>query len=194
MKLGVAPEFSAKIPGSPAGRASTHSHDPSVSIIRLILRLPAIADFPACRDVVASLRAAFRGGPHHMAKAWDRFCTDVAQSALLRLAGLTMTLSGKPFGQVAVCCGPNCPEPELGWFLFDAAHDGKGFAFKAASTLRDRAPGQRGLDTIVSDIDPANLASIRLATRLGGTLDANAATPGGAPCLTYRYSAPQEIS
>lgn len=190
----MTPAFSAKIPGTPSGRVSTHTHNPSFSTKRLILRLPVIADFPAYRDFVTSPRAMFMGGPHDAAKSWDWFCYDVAQWALLRLGGLTITLAGKPIGQVAVCYGPNFPEPELGWFLFDAAHEHQGFAFEAASTLRDWALGLRGLDTIVSYIDPANAGSIRLATRLGGILDPKAATPGNAPCLTYRFAAPQEIS
>ena len=185
----AAPEFSTKIPGSPTGRASTYSHNPSLSTKRLILRLPVIADFPAYRAFVTSPRAVYMGGPHDAAKAWDWFCNDVAQWALLRLGGLTVTLGGRPIGQVAVCAGPNFPEPELGWFLFDAADEGQGYAFEAATALRDWALGLRGLDTIVSYIDPANAASIRLAERLGGTLDRQAATPDGMGCLTYRFNA-----
>ncbi|MGV8985458.1 MAG: GNAT family N-acetyltransferase [Cypionkella sp.] len=188
------PEFSAKIPGSPAGRAATHSYNPSLSTKRLILRLPVITDFPAYRDFVTSPRTVHMGGPHDAAKAWDWFCNDVAQWALLRLGGLTMVLDGKPIGQVAVCYGPTFPEPELGWFLFDAAQEGQGYAFEAASAMRDWALGLRGLTTVVAYIDPANAASLRLATRLGGTLDPNAATPGGMACLTYRFTAPQEMS
>ncbi|MBI1170835.1 GNAT family N-acetyltransferase [bacterium] len=194
MKLNPAPEFSAKIPGSPSGRVSPHSHNPSLATRRLVLRLPVIGDFLAYRDFVTGPRTAYMGGPHDAAKAWDWFCNDVAQWALLRLGGLTMTLAGKPIGQVAVCYGPNLPEPELGWFLYDAAHEGQGYAFEAAEALRDWALGPRGLPNLVSYIDPANAASIRLATRLGGTPDPLAATPGGAACLTYRYAAPKEMS
>lgn len=185
-----APPFSAKIPGSPVGRTSTHSYNPSLATKRLILRLPVITDFPAYRDFVTSPRAQWMGGPHDAAKAWDWFCNDVAQWALLRLGGLTVVLAGKPIGQVAVCYGPDFPEPELGWFLFDAAHEHQGYAFEAASALRDWALGPRGLATVVSYIDPANAASIRLATRLGAKLDPQAATPGGMPCLSYRFTAP----
>lgn len=186
-----AQEFSPKILAGTAGRASAHAQNPTLQTRRLVLRLPTMADFPFYRDFVTSPRAIYMGGPHDAAKAWDWFCNDVAQWALLGLGGLTITLQGKPIGQVAVCHGPIFPEPELGWFLFDAAHEGQGFATEAATAVRDWALGPRGLPTLVSYIDPANPASARLAERLGGTLDLTAATPGGMPCLTYRFHAPK---
>ena len=148
-------------------------------------------DFPAYRDFVTSPRALFMGGPHDAAKAWDWFCNDVAQWTLLGLGGLTITLNGRPIGQVAVCHGPIFPEPELGWFLFDAADEGRGYATEAATAMRDWAYDTRGLPTIVSYIDPANRASQRLAERLGATLDLAAATPAGMATLTYRFAGGQ---
>lgn len=187
-------EFSEKILGGTARRPSAHAQNPTLQTSRLVLRLPVITDFPAYRDFVTSPRAQGMGGPHDAATAWDWFCNDVAQWSLLGLGGLTVTLKGKPIGQVAVCHGPNFPEPELGWFLFDAANEGQGYASEAAAALRDWALGPRGLDTVVSYIDPANIASQRLAERLGGRLDLGAATPGGMTCLTYRFAAPQELA
>ncbi len=179
-------EFSPKILGTPP---SAHAQNPTLQTPRLVLRLPTITDFPAYRDFVTSPRAIYMGGPHDAAKAWDWFCNDVAQWALLGLGGLTITLNGQPIGQTAICHGPIFPEPELGWFLFDAGHEHQGYALEAARALRDWALGPRGLDTIVSYIDPANQASIKLAERLGGTLDPHAATPASVTCLTYRYNA-----
>jgi RimJ/RimL family protein N-acetyltransferase len=175
----------------PAARGSAHAQNPTLQTQRLVLRLPVITDFPAYRDFVTSDRAVYMGGPHTATHAWDWFCNDVAQWVLLGLGGLTITLEGKPIGQVAICHGPVFPEPELGWFLFDAAHEGQGYATEAATALRDWALGPRALPTVVSYIDPANMASQRLAERLGGTLDLTAATPGGVPCLTYRFTAPR---
>jgi RimJ/RimL family protein N-acetyltransferase len=162
---------------------------PTLTTARLVLRAPVMADFPAYRGFVISPRAAFMGGPHDAAKAWDWFCNDVAQWQLLKLGGLTVTLDGRPVGQVAVCHGPIFPEPELGWFLFDAAHEGRGYASEAAAAMRDWALGPRGLASVVAYIDPANAASLALAARLGGSLDAAAATPGGLACQTWRFTA-----
>lgn len=182
-------EFSSKILGGSRRQASAHAQNPTLQTKRLVLRLPVVADFPAYRTFVTSPRAIYMGGPHDAAKAWDWFCNDVAQWTLLGLGGLTVTLDGKAIGQVAVCQGPIFPEPELGWFLYDAAHEGQGLATEAAGAIRDWALGPRGLDTVVSYIDPANPASARLAERLGGKLDLTAATPANLPCLTYRFTA-----
>ncbi len=183
----AASEFSPKILGGTSRQASAHAQNPTLQTGRLVLRLPVITDFPAYRDFVTSPRARYMGGPHDAAKAWDWFCNDVAQWALLGVGGLTITLNGQPIGQTAICHGPIFPEPELGWFLFDAAHEGQGYATEAATAMRDWALGVRGLPTLVSYIDAANPASQRVAERLGGILDLHAATPGGLPCLTYRF-------
>ena len=172
-------------------RGSAHAQNPTLQTKRLVLRLPVIADFPAYRDFITSPRSIYMGGPHDAAKAWDWFCNDLAQWALLGLGGLTITLNGHPIGQTAICHGPIFPEPELGWFLFDAAHEHQGFATEAATAMRDWALGPRGLPTVVSYIDPANPASANVAERLSGTLDLKAETPGGMPCLTYRFQAPE---
>ncbi len=162
---------------------------PTLTTARLVLRPATIADFDAYADFVTSDRARFMGGPHDRAKAWDWFCNDVAQWSLLNLGALIVTLDGRAIGQVAVCGGPIFPEPELGWFLFNAADEGQGYAAEAAAALRDWALGPRGLATLVSYIDPRNEASIRLAQRLGGQRDDRAATPGGMATGVWRFHA-----
>jgi RimJ/RimL family protein N-acetyltransferase len=159
---------------------------PTLQTARLVLRPAAMADFPIYRSFVTSDRTRFMGGPHDAAKAWDWFCNDMAQWALLDMGALIVTHQGRAVGQVAVCGGPIFPEPELGWFLFDAADEGHGFAAEAASALRDWALGVRGLASVVSYVDARNAASIRLVERLGGWLDAGAATPDGMDTLVYR--------
>jgi RimJ/RimL family protein N-acetyltransferase len=53
--------------------------------------------------------------------------------------------------------------------------------------MRDWAFGPRGQTNLVSYIDPKNTASIRVAERLGGVIDPDAATPWEDPDLVYRY-------
>lgn len=161
---------------------------PHFETARLTLRPMSMADFPRYRDFLASPRAKWMGGPHDAGRAWDWFCNDVAQWALEGHGGLIVSLKGRAIGQVAVCHGPNFPEPELGWFLFDAADEGQGYAAEAAAVMRDWAFQTRGVATLVSYVDPDNHASRRLAERLGGALDPDAATPAGMACLTYRYT------
>jgi RimJ/RimL family protein N-acetyltransferase len=167
---------------------------PTLHTARLVLRPATMADFPAYAAFVTSDRARFMGGPHDRAKAWDWFCNDTAQWVLLDMGALIVTHQGRAIGQVAVCHGPIFPEAELGWFLYGAADEGQGFAAEAAASLRDWALGPRGLATLVSYVDPANGASIRLAGRLGGKLDPQAATPGGLPCAVYRFGQKAEVA
>jgi RimJ/RimL family protein N-acetyltransferase len=159
---------------------------PTLTTARLVLRPATMADFPAYRDFVTSDRTRFMGGPHDAATAWDWFCNDTAQWALLDMGALIVTHQGRAVGQVALCHGPNFPEPDLGWFLYDGADEGKGFAFEAAAALRDWALGVRGLPSVVAYVDARNDASVRLARRLGGVLDKGAATPEGMVTQVYR--------
>lgn len=161
---------------------------PTLTTQRLVLRPLQMADFAAYAGFLATQRSRFMGGPHDARTAWSWFCNDTAQWPLLDMGALMITRHGDAtaIGQVALCHGPIFPEPELGWFLYDGA-EGQGFATEAASALRDWAFGARGLATMVSYIDPANLASARLAERLGARIDAKAATPDNEPTLAYRH-------
>ena len=167
---------------------------PTLVTPRLTLRAPQMTDFPAYRGFVTSPRAVYMGGPHDAAKAWDWFCNDVAQWQLLNMGGLIVTLNDQPIGQVALCHGPIFPEPQLGWFLFSAAHEGQGYATEAAAALLQWALGPRGLTTLVSYVDPANAASAALARRLGGQPDPKAATPLGMAALTWRFAAKAKVA
>ena len=84
------------------------------------------------------------------------------------------------------------PETEVGWVLFDSAHEGKGYATEAARRCVTHAWDALGWDTAVSYIAKDNLASVRVAERLGATLDADAAAPNpDKPCLVYRHPRPE---
>jgi RimJ/RimL family protein N-acetyltransferase len=57
-------------------------------------------------------------------------------------------------------------QPELGWAL-GREHWGKGYATEAARAVRDWARQERGVDTVISLINPDNIRSQRVAERLG---------------------------
>jgi RimJ/RimL family protein N-acetyltransferase len=59
-------------------------------------------------------------------------------------------------------------QPELGWALA-RAHWGAGYATEAARAVRDWAREERQLRQLISLIAPANVASQRVAERLGAT-------------------------
>ena len=59
-------------------------------------------------------------------------------------------------------------QPEIGWALVQAAW-GNGYATEAARTVREWAREQRGIGRLVSLIAPGNVASQRVAQRLGAS-------------------------
>jgi RimJ/RimL family protein N-acetyltransferase len=62
------------------------------------------------------------------------------------------------------------PEPEVMWGLAPQVR-GHGFVTEAARRARDFAYGQLGWTTLISCIAPDNIASQRVALRLGATLE-----------------------
>lgn len=160
---------------------------PTLTTDRLFLREPALADWPAFAEMVTSDRARFMGGPFTVAGAWGLFCHGIALWRLFGIGILSIEVreTGQYVGQIEINQGPRCPEPELGWQLNTGA-EGKGYAFEAASAMRDWAFRDHDLKTLVSYIAPHNARSIRLAERLGATLDRDARVqdPGD---LVYRH-------
>ena len=94
-------------------------------------------------------------------------------------------ITGDCVGQVGINHGPSFPEWELGWLVCPEA-EGQGYAHEAAAALRAWAKDERKLETLVSYIDPGNARSIRLAERLGATLDHQAERPDPGD-LVYRH-------
>ena len=104
-------------------------------------------------------------------------------------------LHGQRLGRRAGHDGPwfpaGWPEREIGWSVWRADAEGKGFAYEAATAARAHAFTALGWDTAVSYIDPENTRSIALAERMGASRDDKAAHPGGdLPCYVYRHPAP----
>ena len=148
---------------------------PIIKTDRLLLREPVLEDWPSFAAVMTSDRARYMGGPFSIGSAWGAFCHGVALWQLFGVGNLTIELreTKQCLGQIEINQGPRFPEPELGWQLTSEA-EGKGYAFEAAVALRDWAFQDRKLQTLVSYIDPGNARSIRLAERLGATIDDHA--------------------
>lgn len=160
---------------------------PELTTARLRLRAMTCDDWPAYRALMASDRAVHMGGPFTPATAWGMFCADHAQWDLFGCGALMVDDrdTGDCLGQVGINAGPLFPEHEIGWMVYPA-HEGRGIAFEAASALRDWAATTRGLETLVSYVDPANVRSCRLAERMGAALDDTALRPDPAD-LVYRH-------
>jgi RimJ/RimL family protein N-acetyltransferase len=75
---------------------------------------------------------------------------------------------------------------EIGW-LIATAHQGRGYATEAGEALKRHGFGRLGQRSLISVIQPANRASIRVAEKLGGFWWRDWVTPGGADVSLYRY-------
>lgn len=72
-------------------------------------------------------------------------------------------------GEVVGLCGIqplDSGEFELGWWIWKD-HWGKGYATEAAAAVVEHASQVMGLERLVAVIDPPNVASIRVAEKLG---------------------------
>lgn len=161
---------------------------PTLNSERLLMRPPSYEDWPEFRDLMQSARARYMGGPFSTVHAWGDFCHGIALWHMFGFGSLSIDLVGtkRCIGRVEVSFGPRYPEPELGWQLFEFA-EGYGYAFEAATEMRNWAVKERKLDTLVSYIDPDNARSRNLAERLGARLDETAEKqdPGD---LVYRHA------
>lgn len=166
----------------------THTTAPVIVGKRVILRPHRASDIDAIAALYQSGRAVWIGGQQNRTVAWRWLGYDVGQWGLLGFGSWAVDEmeSGAFAGQVGLNKPDNFPEAELGWLLFDG-FEGRGLAFEAAALARRFAFETLGLRTLVSYIDPGNHRSIRLAERLGATLDPDALTPDGDACLVYRH-------
>lgn len=77
-------------------------------------------------------------------------------------------------------------------YMIAKAYWGRGLASEAARAIRDYAFTQLGLTRLVSFIDPANAASIHVATAMGMALEREAADEHG-PFLVYSLTRPASL-
>lgn len=162
---------------------------PTIITERLLLRPMTADDWEPYSALMLSERARYMGGPFSVKVAWGMFCADHAQWDLFGAGALMLEDRDTRacLGQVGINSGPLFPEKEIGWLVFPEA-EGRGYAFEAASALRDWARTVRRLNTLVSYVDPQNDRSRRLAERLGATLDGTAPRPDPTD-LVYRHFA-----
>ncbi|MFT8655583.1 MAG: GNAT family N-acetyltransferase [Acetobacter papayae] len=164
---------------------------PTLNTQRLRLRPMNLNDWPAYAAFMASDRCRHMGGPFAPDRAWGLFCADHAQWDFFGVGALMMEdhESGCCLGQVGINTGPLFPEHEIGWLVFLQA-EGLGYAFEAASALRDWARDVRHLPSLVSYVHKDNTRSCRLAERLGAIPD-KAATGHAPGDVVYRHFGPQ---
>ena len=148
---------------------------PTLASERLLLRPFSDADLDPYAAFWATDAARFVGGTCSRADAWRRMAM-YAGHWLLRGYGiwaLEEQATGRFVGQAGLWFPEGWPEPEIHWLLMGEA-TGRGFATEAARRVRDYARDDLGWATVISCIDPANLASVRVAERLGATPESEA--------------------
>lgn len=163
---------------------------PVITTARLVLRLPHLGDLPACARFWASDRSKLMGGVWSAEETAAEFQGLLDQWAKHGFSLFTVTRKGSDQGIGGI--GPffpaGYPEPELGWSLWNAADEGQGLAFEAASAARDWFFANSGYLTAVSHTDPDNARSHRLLERMGAVMDPAAAHPyGDQPTQTWRH-------
>ena len=142
---------------------------PVLETERLTLRPIALADFPRWAEMMADPEAAkFLGGPQPAAVAWRGFMT---MAGAWSLTGVSMFSviereSGLWLGRIGPWQPHGWPGTEVGWALHPDAQ-GKGYGVEAATATLDYAFDVLGWTEVIHCIDPDNVASQRLAERLG---------------------------
>jgi len=97
---------------------------------------------------------------------------------------------GEPLGMCGLLKRDVLPDPDVGFALL-AAHEGRGYAFEAASAVLADARERLGLARIVALVAPDNARSIRLLERLGMFPEgAVRLAEGDAPCRLFALGPP----
>lgn len=177
----------------PAGASAVLAADirallPRLETARTVLRAPVVGDFEYYAEIMMSERAVYMGGPMSRHDAWLDF-TQCVSNWVLRGHGLwtvTAREGGEVLGFVLICYEFGDLEPELGYFLRKGA-EGLGYAGEAVAAAHAHGFKTLGLPQMVSYIDPANDASIRLAERMGAVRDADM-VGGDEPAYVYRHT------
>lgn len=168
---------------------------PVLTTQRLRLRAPVAGDWPFWRDFAATERARFiRPAEFDDGKSWRAFGHVIGHWVLRGWGSFVFTRQDDdiPLGMTGPWYPEGWPEREIGWTVWSADAEGKGYAHEAALAARAYAFDKLGWDTAVSYIDPRNARSIALAERLGATLDTGAIAPASdeIACLVYRHPSP----
>lgn len=136
---------------------------------RLILRPPVAEDFDAYARQMADQRSArFIGGVQPRALAWRGFMTLAGAWAMQGFAMFSVIekTTGRWIGRLGPWQPEGWPGTEVGWSLLPEAW-GRGYATEGAAAAMDYAFDELGWDDVIHSIDPANVASQRVAQRLG---------------------------
>jgi RimJ/RimL family protein N-acetyltransferase len=145
---------------------------PVLETERLLLRLPEERDFDAWAAFMADPEASrFVGGVQSRAAAWRGFAA-VVGCWTLRGCGFFSVIdkaSGRWAGRVGPWHPEGWPGTEVAWGIAPEFQR-RGYGAEAAASAMDFAFDSLGWSEIVHCIEPQNVASIALASKLGSRL------------------------
>ncbi len=135
---------------------------------RLILRLPRIEDFERYAEFFAHESSRVIGGPHARGDAWRRFLQMPGAWALQGFAMFSVIekISGRWLGQAGPWQPDGWPGTEVGYAFHQDAH-GNGYCTEACAAAIDWAFDTLGWTEVIHCISPENIASQKVAQRLG---------------------------
>jgi ribosomal-protein-alanine N-acetyltransferase len=162
---------------------------------RLLIRSLQLADAEALVAIWADPQVTqFMGGPRDRAEV-QRLVEEGAQLPTPREIDLWPVVE-KSSGRVVGDCGlvnkevDGQNEVEL-IYVLERDSWGKGYATEAASAIMRYAFVELGLPRLICLIDPENVASERVAIKLGMTLEKETVRPGGRVMRVYAISNPR---
>ncbi len=168
-------------------------HIPVLETERLIMRSFGQDDIEPMVEFFADEESRFYGGPLDKPEAWRRAATYAGQW-LLNGYG-EWALESKETGQFVGFCGPwhppDLPEPEIAWALLPDYY-GNGYASEAAKRALRYVYHDLGWPTVMSLIEAENVASIRLAERLGARFERDYKEHGWNARI-YRHLGPENF-
>ena len=138
---------------------------------RLILRLANGDGFESWAVFQADAKTmTYIGGLKSRAQSWRDLCAMIGAWHVRGYAMFSLILkdSGQWIGRIGPWYPDGWPGTEVGWGVAPD-YAGKGYALEAAVASMNYAVDVLGWTDICHTIDPENIASIKLAERLGST-------------------------
>jgi RimJ/RimL family protein N-acetyltransferase len=144
---------------------------PRIETERLILRAPQREDFDGYAELIGDEETArYIGGHLSRAAAWRKFL-QMPGAWMVQGFGMFSVIDradGRWLGQLGPWKPEGWPGNEIGW-SFRRDTWGKGYATEAGVAAIDWAFDHLGWTDIIHCIDPGNVASQKLAERLGSS-------------------------
>ena len=141
---------------------------PKIKTERLILNNPLENDFESLQVFLKSEKSKFIGGPYTSFTSWTDYMANIGHWSLYGygLWSVRIKNNDKFIGRVGIINIPKFNAPDLAWQLFEG-YEGKGYAYEAATSVRDFAIEKYNFSSLASHIMGGNDKSLLLAEKIG---------------------------